>query len=127
MRPVETKAKKKRYRRNVRNAALITIGAVGIIAVAAIAPNMFQILGRSGVLAKLKYQTKGILTKLKMKGAIEFVERDGKKYARLTDHGEAILEMERTKMSLIKGKLRKWDRRYRLVIFDVPERRRKVR
>lgn len=125
--PIEARAMKKRKRRNMRNAMLATIGVAGIIAIAAVAPNMFKILGRSGTLARLKFQTKGVLTRLKMKGEIEFVERDGKKYARLTDRGEAVLEMERRKMSLIKNKPRKWDRRYRLVMFDIPEVRRKTR
>lgn len=124
---VEDGAKKKRARRNVRNAMLVTIGMAGLIAVSAIAPNMFQILGRSGILARLKYQTKGVLTRLKMKGEIEFVELEGKKYARLTKRGEESLSFERQKMLLTNGKPRKWDRRYRLVMFDVPEKRKKIR
>lgn len=124
---VEASARKKRIRRNVRNAALIAIGAAGLIAVSAIAPNMFQILGRSGALARLKFQTRGVLTRLKMKGEIEFIERDGKRYARLTELGETSFALARQKISLASGKPRKWDRRYRLVIFDVPEKRKKIR
>jgi DNA-binding transcriptional regulator PaaX len=124
---VEAGAKKKRVRRNVHNAMLITIGAAGLIAVSAIAPNMFQILGRSGALARLKFQTKGVLTRLKMKGEIEFIERDGKRYARLTERGDASLALARQKISLADGTPRKWDRRYRLVMFDVPEKRKKIR
>lgn|SRR3989344_376031 len=127
MKSVEAGAKKKRYRRNVRNAMLMTIGVAGIISIAAIAPNMFKILGRSGALARLKYQTKGILTRLKMRGEIEYIERDGNRYARLTKRGEEVLATERQKISLIKGRPRKWDRRYRLVMFDVPEKRKKTR
>lgn len=124
---VEVGARKKRVRRNVRNAALIAIGAAGLIAVSAVAPNMFQILGRSGALARLKYQTKGVLTRLKMKGEIEFIERGGKRYARLTEHGEASLALERQKMSIAGSSQKRWDRRYRLVMFDVPEKRKNVR
>lgn len=124
---VEAGAGKKRKRRNMRNAVLITIGAVGFIAVAAIAPNTFQLLGRSGALARLKYQTKGVLTRLKMKGEIEFVERDGKRYVRLTERGEESLAFERQKMLLVNSAPKRWDRRYRLVMFDVPEKRKKIR
>lgn len=124
---VETGARKKRQRRNIRNVMLITIGAVGFLAITAVAPNIFQLLGRSGTLAKLKYQTKGVLSRLKQKGEIEFVERDGKRYVRLTERGEAALALEQQKMLLAKERGRKWDRRYRLVIFDVPEKRKKVR
>lgn len=124
---VEAGAKKKRHKRDLRNAALIAIGAVGLIAVSAVAPNMFQLLGRTGALTRLKYRSKGVLTRLKYKGEIEFVERDGKKYVRLTDKGEKILNLNREKLKLVNNKTRKWDRRYRLVMFDIPEKRKKIR
>ena len=125
--PVEEVARKKRVRRNVRNAMLITIGTVGLIAVSAIAPNMFQLLGRSGALARLKYHSKSVLGRLKQKGEIEFVERDGKQYVRLTERGEEALALGQQKMLLANAKPRKWDRRYRLVMFDVPEKRKRIR
>lgn len=124
---VEAGAKKKRHKRDLRNAALIAIGAVGLIAVSAIAPNMFQILGRTGALTRLKYRSKGVLARLKYKGEIEFVERDGKKYVQLTDLGEKILDLSREKLKLTDNKPKKWDRRYRLVMFDIPEKRRRLR
>lgn len=124
---VEVGAKKKRQKRDLRNAALIAIGAAGLIAVSAIAPNMFQILGRTGALTRLKYRSKGVLARLKQKGEIEFVERDGKKYVQLTDLGEKTLDLNRKKLNLIGNKPKKWDRRYRLVMFDIPEKRRRVR
>lgn len=124
---IEIEARKKRKRRNIRNAALIAIGTAGLIAVSAMAPNIFQILGRTGTLARLKYHSKSVLGRLKQKGEIEFVERDGKRYVRLTKLGEEALAYSTKKMALGIGKPKRWDRRYRLVIFDVPERRRKIR
>ncbi len=125
--PIEASAKKKRRKRDLRNAAIIAIGAVGLIAVSAVAPNMFQILGRTGALTRLKYRSKGVLARLKYKGEIEFVERNGKKYVQLTDLGEKILDLHREKLRLISNRPKKWDRRYRLVMFDVPEKRKKIR
>ncbi len=120
MKPVELGARKKRQKRNLRNAALLAIGTAGFIAVSAMAPNMFQILGRTGVLARLKYRNKGILARLKQKGEIEFEERDGKR-------GEEALAFGQQKLQLANSRPRKWDRRYRLVMFDVPEKRKKIR
>ncbi len=105
----------------------MTIGLAGTIAVAAVAPNMFQILGKTGVLTRLKYRSKGVLARLKYKGEIELIERDGKKYVQLTDKGEKILDLNREKLKLIDAKLKKWDRHYRLVMFDIPEKRKHVR
>lgn len=124
---VEAGAKIKRRKRDLRNAALMTIGLAGTIAVAAVAPNMFQILGKTGVLTRLKYRSKGVLARLKYKGEIELIERDGKKYVQLTDKGEKILDLNREKLKLIDAKLKKWDRHYRLVMFDIPEKRKHVR
>jgi CRISPR/Cas system-associated endoribonuclease Cas2 len=124
---VEANAKRKRGRRNVRNAALAIIGAAGMIAVAAVAPNIMQLLGRSGALARLRYQTKSTLARLKQKGEIEFVEREGMHFARLTKRGEEALAFGKEKMELEVRKPRRWDRRYRLVMFDVPEKRKKIR
>ena len=127
MKSVEAGAKKKRHKRDLRNVALIAIGAVGLIAVSTVALNMFQLLGRTGALTRLKYRSKGVLARLKYKGEIEFIERDGKKYVQLTEKGKKILDLNREKLKLIGNKPKKWDRRYRLVMFDIPEKRRKLR
>lgn len=124
---VEVGAKIKRKKRDLRNAALVAIGLAGTLAVAAVAPNMFQLLGKTGILTRLKYHSKGVLARLKQKGEIEFIEREGKKYVRLTDLGEKILDLQREKLNLMNKKPKKWDRRYRLVMFDIPERRGKIR
>ncbi len=124
---VETGARKKRRRRDMRTAALLTIGTAGFVAVAAVAPNIFQLLGKTGVLARIKYQSKSVLGRLKQKGEIEFEERNGKKYVRLTERGEEALAFSQQKLQLANAKPRKWDRRYRLVMFDVPEKRKKIR
>ncbi len=124
---LESVAKQKRRRRNIRAAVLIAIGAAGYISISAMTPHLFRLLGRSGNPTRLKYQSKGVLSRLKQKGEIEFIERDGKKYARLTEHGEKALAFEQQKMMLGNAKPKKWDHHYRLVIFDVPEKRKGIR
>ena len=124
---VEKGAKEKRQKRNLQNAVLVTVGVAGTLAVAAIAPNIFQLFGKTDALSRLKYRSKGVLARLKQKGEIEFVEQDGKKYVRLTEKGEKSLELGREKLNLSEKKHGKWDRRYRLVMFDIPEKRKKIR
>lgn len=124
---IEAGAKIKRRKRDLRNAALMAIGLVGTLAVASVAPNIFQLLGKTGALTRLKYRSKGILARLKQKGEIEFVERDGRRYVQLTDRGEKILDLQRKKLNLMSNKPRKWDHRYRLVMFDIPEKRSGIR
>lgn len=124
---VEIGARKKRRARNYRDAALMAVGAAGLIAVAAMAPSLVRLLETTGVNARLRYRAKTTLGKLKARGEIEFVERDGKKYVRLTARGEEALALAQEKMALPEQRPRSWDRRYRLVIFDIPEKRKRTR
>lgn len=124
---IESGARKKRRNRDLQRAALLTVGMAGVIAVMAVAPNTLQLLETTGINAKLRYRAKTALGKLKHKGEIEFIERDGKKYARLTKRGEQTFALMSEKMGLEDAKPRRWDRRYRLIMFDIPERRKGVR
>lgn len=75
--------------------------------------------------ARFNYQAKTALGRLSAKGFITFEERDGRRYARITEKGKRILELETQKVAM--AKKRKWDKRWRVVIFDIPERRKSVR
>jgi len=75
--------------------------------------------------ARFNYQAKTVLGRLVAKGFVTFEERSGRRYARITERGKQILELEIQKVA--HAKKRKWDRRWRVVIFDIPERRRSVR
>ena len=66
-----------------------------------------------------------MLSRLATKGLVVFVEKGGKRYARITEDGKHMLNLETARMQVVKKK--RWDRRWRLVIFDIPERRRSVR
>ena len=75
--------------------------------------------------ARFNYQAKTALGRLATKGLITFEERDGRRYARITEKGKQILELETQKVT--SAEKRKWDHRWRVVIFDIPERRRSIR
>lgn len=124
---VENQARRKRKKRDVRAAILATVGITGIIAITAVAPGALQILKVTKLDAKIRYRTKSVLSRLKTKGEIEFIERNGKKFVRLTTRGENILELSRQKMKLKESLSKRWDHRYRLVMFDIPEKRKKTR
>lgn len=100
----------------------------GVMVIAATIPNAAQLLRffpgyRKG--ARFNYKAKSVLGRLKAKGCVVFVEENGKRYARITEKGERMLQMETEKVAM--AKKRKWDRRWRVVIFDIPERRKSVR
>lgn len=100
----------------------------GVVLIAATIPNAAQLLKffpgfKKG--ARFNYRIKSVLGRLAEKGCIVFVEKNGKRYARITEKGEQMLRFETEKTAM--AKKRRWDRRWRIVIFDIPERRKSVR
>lgn len=75
--------------------------------------------------ARFNYQTKTALGRLAARSFITFDDRDGRRYARITEKGKRVLALETQKVASATKK--KWDRRWRVVIFDIPERRRRIR
>lgn len=99
---------------------MLTIGAV---------PDFRKILkhytGRQKG-ARFNYRVKSVLGRLAAKGLIIFEERGNKRYARITEAGKRVLEFETVKEKSLQ-KPKRWDKHWRVVIFDIPERRRSVR
>ncbi len=126
---VEAGAKKKRIYTNVQQALLATVALTGVVLVAAIAPNLPMALNKLPAIkrAKLRYQYRAALGRLVAQGHIVFEKRDGKQYARITDSGYKALKFEQEKAKLNNAKKRRWNGRWRVVIFDIPERRRRTR
>ncbi len=126
---VETEAKKKRMYTNVQQALLATVALTGVVLVAAVAPNLPMALDKLPAIkrAKLRYQYKTALGRLAAQGHIVFEKRYGKQYARITESGHKMLAFEQEKAKLSNAKKKRWNGRWRVVIFDVPERRRKTR
>jgi len=126
---VESGAKKKRIRKNVQVGLLTAVALSGVVLVAAVAPGLPGILAKLPPLqrAKLRYQYRTALGRLATLGLVTFEKKDGKSYARITDAGRKKLKFELEKQKLDLSKKRRWNGRWRVVIFDVPERRRKTR
>lgn len=125
---MEKSARSERRWGTFQKAMLAAVMLGGVVVVAATIPNAAQLLQffpgyKKG--AKFNYQAKSALGRLAMKGLVTFVEEGGKRYARITEKGERILQMETERKVVTKKK--KWDKRWRVVIFDIPERRRNVR
>ena len=126
---IEIAAKKIRRRGQVQHALLTALFIGGMIALGA-APrvDIIQLLGtRKRDAAQLKYQINDALMRLARKGLVRFVERDGQRFARLTERGERQPKLEREKAALQLRKKKRWDKRWRVIIFDIPERRRRTR
>ncbi len=108
---------------------LITIGALGFIFVAATAGNAVQLLKYTPLAGKKKYKRYEInksIKKLLERDLLKINEDKHNKYLEVTNKGRKLLlryELE----GLAKDKPKKWDKKYRVVIFDISEQRKKIR
>jgi hypothetical protein len=126
---IEAEAKKRRRRGYLRDALLVSLALTGVVLVATIAPNALAHLRYLPAMkrAQLRYQAKTTLWRLAAQGLIKFEKKDGESYARITPEGQKVLLLEQHKAFLRNVKKRRWDKRWRVIIFDIPERRRRTR
>lgn len=124
---LEILSRKRRRKQNVQHAVLAAIALTGLLTWTAVVPNTLQLLQ---YLPKEKYnfhhRAKTAAGRLVAKGYAAWVEKDGKKYLRVTPAGRKVFAFEQAKV-VLKNQKKKWDGRWRMIVFDVPERRRRIR
>lgn len=129
MRELERRARKRRLYGSLQAAVLSSLAVSGIVLVATFAPGLPGALAKLPSIkrAQLRYQCRSALGRLVQEGRVVFEEREGKKYARITPAGRKALQFEREKAKLMVQEKRRWDKQWRVVVFDIAERRRLTR
>jgi len=126
---LEEITRKRRKKENIQRAVLSTLALTGGLAVALLAPNVLQalpqVMGKQRY--KLAFQARTAAGRLAIKGHVRFVERRGKKYIEITDEGQRFIGIEQQRLALLASKKKRWDKRWRIVMFDIPQRRRRDR
>lgn len=116
-----------KVRRTKINSLIIgTVAFAGVIAVAALAPGLANAFGKSKYLRQRLYQARNRVSVMIKSGYLLIEERDGKKYLRLTEKGENFAALMH-EGKLAPKKPKRWDGKWRMLIFDIPERRRGIR
>lgn len=121
---IEEKNQKRVRKENLQRIILGTIAAAGILSIGLVAPNVILAMNKLGVLPnpRRREYISSSASKLAKRGLLKF--EDG--YYKLTKNGEKILrKWEISNYKLIKP--RKWDRKWRIIIFDIPEKKKKIR
>ncbi len=116
-------------RQDVGHAVLSVAAVAGVIAVAAIAPNCIQLLKYlpSGRAAQRRYYIKNTVGRLIAQGyLVQTKNAKGITCVRLTERGKQELNRYKLGTCTIE-KPRRWDEKYRVIIFDIKERRRPTR
>ncbi len=104
------------YEPTLSDAALLILDAAGKIFIKSFWPHPYY---HAFCDHKPKQSFRNALSRLKNKGLIVGERRNGKVIFNLSDNGERLAK--RLKLKLELAKKRRWDGKWRILIFDVPE------
>jgi hypothetical protein len=123
MAQMERASAKRRKRAHVQHIILQSVATAGVLSVALVAPNVLGAMDKLGLVphSRQKDSIQRARDTLIKKGLLQYAQ--GK--VRLTDRGEkALAYAAATNLNHVQ---RKWDGRWRVVIFDIPEYRKSTR
>ena len=124
---LEIQSAKRTRKGDMQRAVLMTVAAAGFLSMALLAPNALQALAKLGILDIRGKRRKELINRSRDRLLdAGLLMRDERGYLRLSPKGEAKLrQLELHNYQLKKPK--RWDMKWRLLIFDIPERRRYTR
>lgn len=126
---VESGSKKRRRRENIQGTVLGLVAVTGFITVAAVTPGVLHalphVIGKERY--RLAFRTKTALDRLVVKGYLRRIRKHGKSYLEITAVGSRTLALQLAQAEKVAQRKRRWDGDYRLITFDIPQRKRRVR
>lgn len=120
---IEARGRKRAKRRNVKKLVLGTVGIAGLLGIALVAPNVLTGMKKLGLIptGREKEVINRARDRLLKQGLLK--REDG--FLRLTIRGE--IELRTTELKEATATPKRWDGRWRILIFDIPEHRRGTR
>ena len=112
----------------VKSAILQTVAVAGVVSLAIAAPNVLKVIPRSltdRVFGISKGARAAAISKLVRDGYLKRERRNGTSVLRITPQGTEYLEKKMRVLQIARP--RRWDKKWRLIIFDIGEKRRKTR
>src|SRR3989338_11457828 len=111
-------------REHIKKVVLKTVAIAGVLSIAVLAPNVLGALSKLGVVPHKRQKETVVNTKTRLVRQGLLTREDG--LLRLTPKGErGLRRLELKDYALQKPK--RWDGKWRGLIFDIPERRKKSR
>jgi CRISPR-associated endonuclease Cas2 len=127
---LEEEVKKQIRNTKIQKVILQTIAAAGILSIALLAPNALQMLklfdNKKTKRYSQKHNVHSAIGRLVAAGLVKFENTKNGKCVRLTAEGERKLRIIEAMDFKIK-KPKKWDKKWRLIIFDIKEERKSTR
>jgi|SRR3989344_4963760 len=124
MAELEERNRKSVRKGKLQKIILDSVATAGILSIGLIAPNIIGAMNKLGILPRTRqkeYVTSSA-AKLVRKGLLKF--EDG--HYKLTSKGGDVLRIWNIDSYKLE-KPKRWDRKWRMVIFDIPEKKKKVR
>ncbi len=128
MKSAELKLKKKIRNSKIQKVLLNTLYIAGVLGVAVVAPKMLSLLKHLDPQKKgsRKSSVNTAIKRLQEKGLVVWEKSGNGIFLRLTNEGERTLKfIERNEFKITKPK--KWDEKWRVIIFDIKETKRGLR
>ncbi len=113
-------------------AVLKVVGAAGLIAAALVAPGLAQALplfmpGKEReYIPRYPYKLTRVIDRLRRRKLIRLVKKDGKAFYQITEKGQEVLARYVLQEAEL-PRLKRWDRKWRLLLFDIAEKRKPTR
>ncbi|MDD2935452.1 MAG: hypothetical protein PHX25_03180 [Candidatus Pacebacteria bacterium] len=115
---------------NYQKIILNTVATVGLIGIAVVAPNILQVIKQLSPKKKKwvneRYYLNRSVEKLLEKGYLKKTRKKNNEFLELTKEGEEIINRYKLGDLEIK-KSKKWDKKWRVVIFDISEKKKSLR
>lgn len=128
MEKIEEKIKRSIRKATIKNTVLGLVATAGVLSSVAIAPGVFKILKLLNIrpqdLFNKKQAIYNAVSRLKKDNLLEEKMQNGKKYFILTEKGKKYFEILQ---NTNKKQKKKWDKKWRIVIFDIEEKYRNIR
>lgn len=121
---LEEKSKREARKGEIQKLVLQTVKLAGVLSIGLVAPNVIGAMHKLGLISNNRQNeiVKSSASKLTIKGLLKY----NGKYYELTQLGKQKLrQLELGDYELAKPK--RWDRKWRIVIFDISEKKKKVR
>ena len=121
---LEERSKRRAKKGEIQKIVLESVKLVGILSIGLVAPNVIKAMNKLGLISGRRQGevVSSSASKLVKKGLLTF---NGKYYG-LTEEGERKLRhLELQEYKLARPK--RWDGKWRVIIFDIPEKKKKTR
>ncbi len=121
---LEEHSRKRTKRNQLKKIVLETVKVAGILSIALLAPNVVGAMAKLGIIPSSRQADVVNRTSSRLVGSGLLRWEDGK--LRLTNKGERALRLL-TLEEFSKKRPRRWDHKWRVLIFDIPEKRKPLR